>query len=110
MVITSPRIPKKVSIKFNLILRNLSFLKEKKLFFPRFKIDLFKSNLFNLDYFQYKNPKKDLVIQKVDEINSLFGNNSIIFASNGIKKDWKMKTEKRSNRYTTNYNEILQVN
>ena len=27
-----------------------------------------------------------------------------------IKKDWKMKTEKRSNRYTTNYKEILQVN
>ena len=69
-----------------------------------------QTSLFNLDYFQYKNPKKDLVIQKVDEINSLFGNNSIIFASNGIKKDWKMKTEKRSNRYTTNYKEILQVN
>lgn len=68
-----------------------------------------QESLFNLDYLQYKNPKKDLVIQKVDEINATFGNNSIIFASNGIKKEWKMKTEKRSDRFTTNLNELLKI-
>lgn len=66
--------------------------------------------LFNMDLFQYKSPKKDFLIKQIDVLNSRFGNNSIIFASSGIKKDWKMKTEKRSPRFTTNLNEILKVN
>ncbi len=68
-----------------------------------------QESLFNLDHFQYKNPKKDLLIQKVDEINSLFGNNTLIFGSSGIKKEWKIKSEKRSDRYTTCFNEILTI-
>ena len=68
-----------------------------------------QESLFNLDNLQYKNPKKDLVIQKVDEINSLFGNNTLIFGSSGIKKEWKIKSEKRSDRYTTCFNEILTI-
>jgi len=68
-----------------------------------------QKSLFNLDTLQYKSQKKDLIISKVDEINSIFGNNSIIFASNGIKKEWKMKTEKRSDRFTTNLNELLKI-
>ena len=69
-----------------------------------------QNSLFNLDLLQYKSPKKDLIISKVDQINSLFGNNSIIFGSSGIKKEWKMKTEKRSERFTTNLNELLKIN
>jgi DNA polymerase V len=69
-----------------------------------------QNTLFNVDIFQYKSPKKDLLIRKIDEVNSRFGNNSIIFASSGIKKEWKMKTEKRSPRFTTNLKEILQIN
>jgi DNA polymerase V len=68
-----------------------------------------QESLFNLDHLQYKNPKKDLVIQKVDEINSLFGNNTLIFGSSGIKKEWKIKSEKRSDRYTTCFKEILTI-
>ncbi len=68
-----------------------------------------QESLFNLDNLQYKNPKKDLVIQKVDEINSLFGNNTLIFGSSGIKKEWKIKSEKRSDRYTTCFKEILTI-
>jgi DNA polymerase V len=68
-----------------------------------------QKTLFNVDYFQYKSPKKDLLIKKIDQINSHFGNNSIIFASNGIKKEWKMKTEKRSPRFTTKLEEMLQI-
>jgi ATP phosphoribosyltransferase regulatory subunit len=51
----------------------------------------------------------DSLIKKIDEVNSRFGNNSIIFASSGIKKEWKMKTEKRSPRFTTNLEELLQI-
>jgi DNA polymerase V len=69
-----------------------------------------QNTLFNVDLFQYKSPKKDFLIKKIDEINSQFGNNSIIFASSGIKREWKMKTEKRSPRFTTNLNELLKIN
>jgi DNA polymerase V len=68
-----------------------------------------QNTLFNVDLFQYKSPKKDLLIKKIDEINSHFGNNSIIFASSGIKKEWKMKTEKRSPRFTTDIKDILKI-
>lgn len=68
-----------------------------------------QNTLFNVDLFQYKSPKKDFLIKKIDEINSQFGNNSIIFASSGIKKEWKMKTEKRSPRFTTNLSELLKI-
>jgi len=68
-----------------------------------------QNSLFNIDTLQYKNNKKDLIISKVDEINKSLGNNSIIFAANGIKKEWKMKSEKRSDRFTTNLNELLKI-
>lgn len=68
-----------------------------------------QNTLFNVDLFQYKSPKKDFLIKKIDEVNSRFGNNSVIFGATGIKKEWKMKNEKRSNRYTTCWNEMLQI-
>jgi len=69
-----------------------------------------QKSLFNLDILQYKSAKKDLLIQKVDELNKIHGNNSVIFGSSGIKKEWKLKSEKRSPRYTTCLREILQIN
>jgi DNA polymerase V len=69
-----------------------------------------QKSLFNLDILQYKSAKKDLLIQKVDELNKIHGNNSVIFGSSGIKKEWKLKSEKRSPRYTTCLSEILQIN
>jgi DNA polymerase V len=68
-----------------------------------------QKSLFNLDILQYKSAKKDLLIQKIDELNRIHGNNSIIFGSSGIKKEWKLKSEKRSPRYTTCLSEILQI-
>ncbi len=68
-----------------------------------------QNSLFNLDLLQYKNPKKDFLISKVDELNTKLGNNTISFASNGIKKEWRMKNEKRSDRFTTNISELLKI-
>ena len=68
-----------------------------------------QKSLFNLVILQYKSLKKDLLIQKIDELNRIHGNNSIIFGSSGIKKEWKLKSEKRSPRYTTCLRETLQV-
>ncbi len=71
--------------------------------------DEIQTSLFSLDLLQYKSPKKDLLISKIDELNHKLGNNTVSFASNGIKKEWKMKTEKRSDRFTTNFSELLKI-
>lgn len=66
--------------------------------------------LFNMDIFQYTGPKKDFLIREIDFLNEKFGNNTVTFGSNGFKKSWKPKSENRSNRYTTCFEEILKIN
>lgn len=45
----------------------------------------------------------------MDLINLKNGNDTVYFASQGIKKPWKMKREMISQAYTTNWDEILTV-
>ena len=45
-----------------------------------------------------------------DKINKTFGSDTMKYANTGISRDWFMKRERRSNRYTTNWNEILKIN
>lgn len=53
--------------------------------------------------------KSRRVMQAIDNINARFGRDTIKFGISGFKQNWKMKFEKRSPRYTTNWNEILAV-
>jgi len=53
--------------------------------------------------------RDDTVMSAVDRINRLMGPESIKFASCGTKKHWKMRSEKRSPRYTTSWDELLCV-
>ena len=54
--------------------------------------------------------KDDNLMKTFDKINKSFGSDTIKYANTGISRDWFMKREKRSNRYTTNWNEILKIN
>jgi DNA polymerase V len=45
----------------------------------------------------------------IDELNKRYGNGTIRFASEGIRQDWKMRTDMRSPRYTNNWDELLVV-
>lgn len=49
------------------------------------------------------------LMQVIDNVNKNFGKNTLFFAAQGIKRDWQMKRENRSPRYTSSWDELLQV-
>lgn len=49
------------------------------------------------------------LIKAIDEINQKFGRDTIRFASVKSNTVWKMKQTRKSQKYTTNWNEILRV-
>jgi DNA polymerase V len=53
--------------------------------------------------------KRRRLMQAVDAINRRMGRNTVRFAVEELKQQWKTKFEKRSPRYTTNWNELLTV-
>lgn len=53
--------------------------------------------------------KSDKLMQTVDIINSAFGKNTIHFAAQGIQRPWHMRSDHRSPRYTTCWDELPMV-
>ncbi len=66
--------------------------------------DNYQTTLFNGE-----NPKHQDILKAIDKINLKTGN-KILFGHNDLKKRWKMRQEKLSNRYTTRINEVITVN
>ncbi|NQU84256.1 MAG: Y-family DNA polymerase [Mariniphaga sp.] len=64
-----------------------------------------QSNLF--DKFARIRYKKLSII--IDGLNKNFGRDKVKIAIQGTGKEWKLRQEKLSKRYTTNWNEILEV-
>jgi len=62
-----------------------------------------------LNLFKETNPKHKPLMEMVDRLNQVYGNNKIKFASQSPGRQWKMKQEKRSPRYTTNIHEIIKT-
>lgn len=63
--------------------------------------DLFSNDQYTVD--EYK------LMQKVDEINTKYGTETTHFASTGIDRPWQMKQEYLSPKFTTNWDDILEV-
>src|SRR5690606_36642062 len=59
--------------------------------------------------FNAENPKHQPIMQIVDRLNKSYGNNKIKFGSQSLARQWKMKQERLSPRYSTNIHEIIQV-
>ncbi len=59
-------------------------------------------------------PKKSvrgaLLMRGIDEVNDRFGAETVRFAATGVHRSWKVKSEKRSRSFTTNWKEVLVVN
>ncbi|MDQ3817128.1 MAG: DUF4113 domain-containing protein [Acidobacteriota bacterium] len=53
--------------------------------------------------------KSRSLMKAIDRINARMGRDTIKFGASGFKQSWKTRFEKRSPRYTTNWNEILSV-
>lgn len=59
--------------------------------------------------FTNENPKHNDLMRSIDFINSRYGTKKIKLASQNLKKTWIMKQEKLSKRYTTCWDELLEV-
>lgn len=53
--------------------------------------------------------KSRLLMSMVDNMNFAMRNDIIKFASSGTTKDWKMRQELRSKRYTTRWDELYEI-
>lgn len=53
-----------------------------------------------------KYTEQDKLMKIMDTMNERFGKGTVFLAAQGIKRDWQMKSQNRSPRYTTCWNEI----
>ena len=60
-------------------------------------------------FVEEKHNGKRLLMDIVDNLNFAMRDDIIKFAASGTKRDWKMRQELRSPRYTTRWNEIFMV-
>ena len=60
--------------------------------------------------FTSENPKHEPIMHIVDRLNRAYGNNKIKFGSQSLGRQWKMKQERLSPRFSTNLNEIITIN
>ncbi|UOB19487.1 Y-family DNA polymerase [Abyssalbus ytuae] len=71
---------------------------------------LVPTNSRQLDLFIQDNPKHHLLMKAIDNLNNKYGSYKIKVANQDLKRTWKMRQEHLSPRYTTNINEIIEVN
>ena len=58
-------------------------------------------------FYEYENhDQSDRVMEVLDGVNSRYGSSTLTLGAQGIKKDWRMKSERKSAAYTTN---MLQI-
>jgi DNA polymerase V len=54
--------------------------------------------------------RSEKLMQVIDQLNAQYGRHTIKFASAGVKQPWITKSDRRSPRYTTCWDELLTVN
>jgi DNA polymerase V len=69
-------------------------------------LDSIQENLITQDYYK-KNIESRKTMKVLDSLNIKWGSGTIKLATAGTKSRWRAKSEKRSRRYTTRWNEIL---
>lgn len=72
--------------------------------------DLTQADRLQQTLFDNRNERHIPLMQAVDKLNALFGQQKIRLASQDIKRVWKMKQQKLSPCYTTNLNDIITIN
>ncbi|MBD2176711.1 Y-family DNA polymerase [Pseudanabaena sp. FACHB-1998] len=72
--------------------------------------DLSSVDAVQLDFLAPAVDRHDEKLMEVmDSLNKRYGSGTIRFASEGMKQDWKMRSDMRSPRYTTRWDELLVV-
>jgi len=57
----------------------------------------------------YDRESSDAIMNTMDRINGRYGSSVIRLASEGVEKSWRMKREKVSPCYTTNFDDLVEV-
>ena len=57
----------------------------------------------------YDRESSDIIMNTMDRINERYGSDTIRLASEGTEKSWKMRRESVSPRYTTSFNDLVEV-
>lgn len=72
--------------------------------------DLSDERVYQTDLFlAAPSPKKRRLAKVLDAINEKFGKNSLFYGAMGIKREWQMRSEKRSPAYTSCWEELVIV-
>lgn len=50
--------------------------------------------------------KKAKITELMDTVNTLMGKNTLHYAATGVKREWRTRSERKSPRYTTNWDEL----
>lgn len=72
-------------------------------------MDFIPENQKQLSFFDNASTKHESLMKAVDAINKNIGKHQLKFACQDLQRTWKMKQEKLSPRYTTNFNELLVI-
>ena len=54
-------------------------------------------------------PKTRALMQAVDRLNAEWGRETVRVAASGIHRGWKLRSDRKSPRYTTDWDELLHV-
>tara|TARA_B100001113_G_scaffold152452_1_gene124889 strand:- start:2122 stop:2622 length:501 start_codon:yes stop_codon:yes gene_type:complete len=69
--------------------------------------DLIQANEVQQSLFYSRREKDEKISKSIDQINQIFGSDTIRYAVQGQNESWSIKREKLSPSYTTNWNEFL---
>ena len=73
-------------------------------------MDFTSEKNMQLNLFENSNPKHYPLMQAVDRLNTLYGQQKIKLGSQDTKRVWKMRQEKLSPKYSTKLSDIITVN
>ncbi|PNW27303.1 Y-family DNA polymerase [Formosa algae] len=72
-------------------------------------MNLTPDNQKQFSLFSNENPKHQPLMGVIDRLNMVYGNNKVKFGSQSLGRQWKMKRERLSPRYSTHINDIIRV-
>ncbi|WP_281336978.1 Y-family DNA polymerase [Flavobacterium eburneipallidum] len=71
--------------------------------------ELIDENKKQLQLFDEENPKHLALMQAMDKLNAKIGNKKVKLATQNLNLTWNMNQEHLSPKYTTNFNDILEI-
>jgi len=98
-------------VKYSLVCLNEIFVKDFRYKKAGVIVDgLQAESCFQQSIFDKTDRKKQHnLLKTIDKLNDEFGRDKVKLAVQGDGKEWKLRQEKLSKRYTTNWNEIIEV-